>query len=65
MTEENSRRDAARSVAVGDKRAKSPILNADLYAMLGAADAAKATVGLPAHTMESFLFYLHMQISLP
>ena len=65
MTEDNTRREAARSVAVEDKRAKSPILTADLYTMLGAADAARATVGLPAHTMETFLLYLHNQVSLP
>ncbi len=47
------------------KRAKSPILGPDLYATLGAADAAKGTVGLPAHLMESFLLYLHKQVLNP
>ena len=65
VTEDIIRREAARSSAVEDKRAKSPILGPDLYAMLGAADAAKATVGLPAHTMESFLLYLHKQVTIP
>ena len=65
LTEDNTRREAARAVAVEDKRAKSPILTADLYAMLGAADAARATVGIPAHTMESFLLYLHSQVTFP
>ncbi len=62
ITEDNTRREAARLVAVEDKRAKSPILTADLYDMLGVADAARATVGLPAHTMESFLLNLHKQV---
>ena len=65
FTEDITRREAARSSAVEDKRSKSPILGPDLYAMLGAADAARATVGLPAHTMESFLLYLHSQVPFP
>ncbi len=65
VTEDITRREAARSSAVGDRRAKSPILGPDLYAMLGVADAARATVGLPAHTMESFLLYLHKQVTIP
>ena len=64
-TDEDSRREAARLAAVGERRAKSPILNADLHAMLVAADADRATVGLPAHTMESFLLYLHKQVTIP
>jgi len=70
VSEDTTRREAARSSAVEDRRAKSPILGPrilgpDLYAMLGAADAARATVGLPAHTMESFLLYLHNQVTTP
>ncbi len=65
VSKDTTRREAARSSAVEDKRAKSPILGPDLYAMLGAADAARATVGLPAHTMESFLLYLHNQVKTP
>ncbi len=64
-TEDITRREAARSNAVEDRRAKSPILGPDLYAMLGVADATKATVGLPVHTMESFLLYLHTQVTIP
>ncbi len=65
VTEDSTRREAARSTAVDDRRAKSPILGPDLYAMLGAEDAARATVGLPAHTMESFLLYLHSHVTTP
>ena len=65
VSEDNIRRDTARSSAVEDRRARSPILGPDLYAMLGAADAARATVGLPAHTMESFLLYLQNQVKTP
>jgi len=65
VTEDGSRREAARTAAVGDMRAKSPILTADLHAMLVAVDADRAAVGLTAHTMERFLLYLHKQVSLP
>ncbi len=65
VSEDITRREAARSCAVEDRRSRSPILGPDLYAMLGAADAARATAGLPAHTMESFLLYLHQQVQIP
>ncbi len=65
ITEDITRREATRSSAVEERRSKSPILGPDLYAMLGDADAARATVGLPAHTMESFLLYLHKQVTIP
>ena len=65
VTEDVTRREAARSSMVEEKRAKSPILGPDLYAMLGTADAAKGTLGLPPHLMESFLLYLHKQVLNP
>jgi len=65
VSENITRREAARSTVVETKRAKSPVLGPDLYAMLGAADAARVSVGLPAHTMESFLLYLSSQVPFP
>jgi len=63
--DEAARRETARADAMHQRREKSPIFPPDLYALLGAEDAARATMGLPAHTMESFLLYLHQQVTIP
>jgi hypothetical protein len=65
FTEEISRKEVARTTTVEEKRAKSPIFSPDLSAMLVAADAVRRVKGLLAHTVESFLHHLHMQISHP
>jgi len=53
-TEEEARREAARSAALAEKRAKSPIFFPDLQTLLASADADRRDRGLPAITMESF-----------
>ena len=64
-TEEEARREAARSAALAEKRAKSPIFSHDLQTLVASADADKRDRGLPAHTMESFLLHLHEQVQNP
>ncbi len=65
VSEYESRREADRSAAVGERRAKSPIFSADLHAMIATADAARRSRGLPPHTMESFLLHMHEQVNKP
>ncbi len=63
VNEYESKREAERSAAVGERRARSPIFSADLHAMIATDDAARRSCGLPPHTMESFLLHLHEQVN--
>jgi len=64
-TEENIRREAARTTAVTERRAKSPVLSPDLRAMLLASNAARKVYGLPPHTLETFLHDMHRHALYP
>jgi hypothetical protein len=65
FSQDEACREAARKAAVQDKRAKAPIFSPDLHAMLLVADADKRALGLPAHTMESFLLHMQTQVNHP
>jgi hypothetical protein len=65
ITEYEARKEAARKVAVEEKRTKSLIFSPDLHAMLLAADAVKRGHGIEAHTMKSLLLHLQTQASHP
>jgi len=64
-TEEDTRREAARTTAVTERRAKSPVLSPDLDAMLLTSGAARKVHGLPPHTLETFLQDMHRHALYP
>jgi hypothetical protein len=57
--------EAARAAAVELKHAMTPSATPDQHAMLAGTDAYRRERGLPAHTMESFLHRLHLQVNHP
>ena len=65
LTVEDVRMEATRLAAVEGKRAMTLTFFPDLHAMLVGADADKRAHGFPAHTKESFLRHLHMQVNNP
>ena len=65
LTDEESKREAARAATLLSKRALSPIITPDLNALLIVADADRTMRGLPAHTLESFLHHMHEQATIP
>ncbi len=65
LTEEDGRMEAARSTALEGKRFMTPIFSPDLHAMFVGSDAERRAHGLLAHSMESFLRHLHMQVNSP
>ena len=63
LIDDEARREAARAAKVEEKHSKFPLPSPDLHAMLQVADAVMRVHDLPAHTMESFLQHLHMQVN--
>jgi len=55
VIEEDTRMEAARTMAVTEKRAKSLVPSPVLNAMLLASDVARKAHGIPPHTLEIFL----------